>query len=116
MNTEKSVSAIDHTVPARVKRSKAALPIKYRLEILSRFMMALLGGYGVSSLLAIDISFGFSAHPVNAALAGTMLAFIFHVIVFIYVFSTASFVKSHLGVLLAFALLLIIYYGLGGKF
>ncbi|MDQ8934533.1 hypothetical protein [Acinetobacter rudis] len=74
----------------RTQTSARFLLLKYRLTVLYRFIIALLGGYvlaTVSALYVLEL-----CQPVLAStvLAATMLAFVVHVITFMVVFISRS--------------------------
>ncbi|MCU4412874.1 iron transporter [Acinetobacter sp. WU_MDCI_Axc73] len=96
------------------KRASKTTPISYRIQILIRFVVALFGGYALSALLAVVISLAFKNTPTSAVMTATMLAFICHVCVFIWVFLQHSLIKSMMGVMIPLLILTVIYLGLGG--
>ncbi|MBJ9984928.1 hypothetical protein IAE19_05655 [Acinetobacter sp. S40] len=100
----------------RSKRASKTTPISYRIQIFIRFAIALLGGYALSALLAVVVSLAFKDTPTSAVMTATMLAFICHVCVFIWVFLQHSFIKSIVGVIIPLLILTVLYLGLGGSF
>lgn len=83
--------------------------LKYRLQILYRFVLAIFGGYALSVLTAIVISLGFPSLQASAVTSGTMLAFIIHCAVFIWVFMVNSVIKASLGVIIPIVIFSIFY-------
>lgn len=98
----------------RSKRASKTTPISYRIQIFIRFVVALFGGYALSALLAVVISLAFKNTPTSAVMTATMLAFICHVCVFIWVFLQHSLIKSIMSVMIPLLILTVIYLGLGG--
>ncbi|WP_130802755.1 hypothetical protein [Acinetobacter ihumii] len=101
--------------PASTKRRTKVVPIQYRIQVFIRFAFAFIGGYVVSALLAMVISLGFKETPVSAVITATMLAFICHVGIFIWVFMQRSLLKSISGIVISLVVLSIAYFGLGGS-
>lgn len=81
----------------------------YRLMIVWRFMLALLGGYVIAALSAILIAEIFSESRSSAAIAGTLIAFVLQVAAFIWGFMVNSTVKASLGILITAAVLISFY-------
>ncbi|ENW05023.1 hypothetical protein F934_01755 [Acinetobacter beijerinckii ANC 3835] len=84
--------------------------------IFSRFVLAIFGGYYFAAIAAMLMGFLFSAEPskANAVFGATMLAFVIHCTVFIWVFLVNSTVKVWLGIIVPSALMTLIYWFLKG--
>lgn len=95
------------------KKVKAATPLRYRLMILYRFVLALVGGYILSALSAIVIADLFSATPANAAMSATLIAFCLYCSAFIWVFIVQKTLKATLGVVLPSLVLWVLIQFLG---
>lgn len=113
--TTTSIDAVTHTpVNAnRVTKKSKTVPITYRLMILYRFILALIGGYILSSLSAIVIAQYFAEYRTSAAMAATLIGFSLHCSAFIWVFMVNSTLKSTLGILIPTALLFVSYKMMG---
>ncbi len=74
--------------------------IRYRCMIAYRCLLALLGGYVFASLTAITIGQIFAEYRSSAASAATLIGFVVHVAVFIWVFMVQKTRIASLGVLL----------------
>ena len=64
--------------------------VRYRLNIASRTVLAVLGGYAVSALYAASLSLALPLPRAQAVLAATMLAFIVYCTLCIWAFCAAS--------------------------
>lgn len=64
--------------------------LAYRLAVVSRAVAAIAGGYGVSSLAAVAIALYLPTPPVEAAIAGTLAAFVVYPCAAIWVFAVRS--------------------------
>lgn len=73
---------------------------KYRWMIFGRFVLAIFGGYAFSALLSMCIANAFPEMRASAVLSATMLAFVVHCAVFIWVFLVNSTLKAWLGVII----------------
>lgn len=73
---------------------------KYRWMIFGRFVLAIFGGYAFSALSAMCIANAFPEMRASAVLSATMLAFVVHCAVFIWVFLVNSTLKAWLGVII----------------
>ncbi|MGR6873473.1 DUF3649 domain-containing protein [Pseudomonas sp. HK3] len=74
------------------------------LDVLSRSMAAIIGGYALSNILAIFISYLLPMATVDSVLLSLQLSFLFYSIVIIWVFSTKTASKAWLGLLFACAI------------
>ena len=78
MNSTTQIDALVHSEKVRpkpAKKKKVDTPVSYRLMVLYRFALALLGGYLLAALSALTIAKVFIANPVNAAMSATLIAF-----------------------------------------
>lgn len=101
---------------ATKKQVKPSSLIKYRLMIFSRFVLAIFGGYYFAAMTAMLMGFLFSAEPskANTVFAATMLAFVIHCAVFIWVFLVNSTLKVWLGVVIPSLAMTLLYWFLKG--
>ncbi|MCU4386571.1 iron transporter [Acinetobacter haemolyticus] len=115
MTIEASVPFVATKTISKKTIQRSAL-IKYRLMVLSRFVLAIFGGYYFSAITAMLIVFLFPTEPLkaNAVLSVTMLAFIIHCALFIWVFMVNSTLKVWLSVVLPSVLMTLIYLSLQG--
>lgn len=114
MNTS-SIDVIAQT-PVKttpVTKKSKSVPLSYRLMIVYRFLLALVGGYVLASLSSIVIAQYFAEYRSSAAMAATLIGFSLHCAVFIWVFMVHSTLKSSLGIFLPALLLFIAYKILG---
>ncbi|MDR7015508.1 hypothetical protein [Acinetobacter sp. 3657] len=90
--------------------------LKYRLMVFSRFVLAIFGGYYFAAIATMLLVFLFPTEPLkaNAVLSVTMLAFIIHCALFIWVFMVNSTLKVWLSVVLPSVLMTLIYLFLQG--
>ncbi|MCH7313787.1 iron transporter [Acinetobacter sp. ANC 3882] len=115
MNIEASVPLGSAKRVTKKKVEQSSL-IKYRLMIFSRFILAIFGGYYFASIAAMLMGAFFSAEPLkaNAVFGATMLAFVIHCAVFIWVFLVNSTLKVWLGVIVPSVLMTVMYWFLKG--
>ncbi|MDY6484919.1 hypothetical protein SKM56_08860 [Acinetobacter faecalis] len=116
MMTSSQIDAISATPVARkslVKTKENQSTLLYRLMILYRFIVALLGGYVLSSLSAILIAEAFSEDRGSAAMGATIVAFLIWTAAFIWVFMVNKTLKASLGIILPSLVLFVIYKLLG---
>lgn len=90
--------------------------LSYRMMIFGRFVLSMFGGYYLSAILAMCLSVFFVNEPIKASavMAVTMLAFVIHCGVFIWVFMVNSTVKAWLGVIIPSIVLTLIYWLIKG--
>lgn len=74
------------------------------LSVLSRSIAAIVGGYVLSNLLAVLISYLLPMQTADSVLLSLQLSFLFYSIVIIFVFSTKTAGKAWLGLLIACAM------------
>lgn len=98
------------------KQAKSSSLLKYRLMIFSRFVLAIFGGYYFAAIAAMLVGFLCSSEPsrANAVFGATMLAFVVHCILFIWIFMVNSTLKVWLGVILPSILMTVMYWFLKG--
>ena len=93
MNSTTQIDALVHSEkvhPKPAKKKKVDTPLSYRLMVLYRFALALLGGYLLAKV--------FIANPVNAAMSATLIAFCLNCAAFIWVFMVQKTLKATLGI------------------
>ena len=75
--------------------------VRYRLDVFSRCVAAVMGGYALSAVVAASIGLAL-AHSgtsrADAALTGTMAAFIAHAIAALFAFGCATAWRAWLGI------------------
>ncbi|MFY0640475.1 MAG: DUF3649 domain-containing protein [Bermanella sp.] len=71
------------------------------LRVLSRAIAAIVGGYALSNILAIFISYVLPMPTADSVLLSLQLTFLFYSLVIIWVFSTKTASKAWLGILIA---------------
>lgn len=76
-----------------------------RLEVLSRVVAAVIGGYALSAATAICLALLLPMARAEAVLAGTMLSFVIYVSAALWVFAAASATRAWIGLVLSAALL-----------
>ncbi len=115
MSLEASISPAPTKVSSKKKVENSSI-VKYRLMIFSRVVLAILGGYYFSAISAMLIGSAFLSEPLkaNAVLSGTMLAFVIHCAVFIWVFMVNSTIKAWLGVVVPSLFMTLIYWLIKG--
>lgn len=74
------------------------------LSVLSRTIAAIVGGYVLSNLLAVLISYLLPMQTADSVLLSLQLSFLFYSIVIIWVFSTKTAGKAWLGLFIACAM------------
>ena len=101
MNSTTQIDALVHSEKVRPKparKKKVDTPLSYRLMVLYRFALALLGGYFLAALSALTIAKVFIANPVNAAMSATLIAFCLNCAGFIGVVMVQKTVKATVGI------------------
>lgn len=77
---------------------------RYRWQVFSRVLAAALGGYALTSLIAIALAQllarAFGVLPAAAVLGATLVSFVIFTVIVCWVFSTASATRAWLGVTL----------------
>lgn len=95
-------------------KTKKVIPLSYRCDVVLRFILALLGGYALSSYFSLVFSLILPGDKVYAVLTATMLSFILHALIFIFVFAVRSVLKVWLGIIIPLVLFIITYNFLKG--
>lgn len=116
MNSQTELPTLDAivsnpTVSNKIK-SRASLTT-YRLMILYRFILAIFGGYILSTLVAIVTAQVFADYRASAVMTATLLAFTVHCCAFIWVFMVNKTLKASLGIIIPSIVLFIISQVLG---
>ena len=70
------------------------------INVISRVLIALLGGFILANLVAILISSLFFDHEIDGLVTGMMTSFIVYLVAVIFVFSTKTLWQALLGVLI----------------
>lgn len=114
------ITPVEQPVPTKVSSKKVKTQkksmIRYRVMIFFRFVLAIFGGYYFAAITAMLIGVFFHTEPLkaNAVMSATMLAFILHCGVFIWVFMVNSTLKVWLGVILPSVLMTAVYWLIKG--
>lgn len=74
---------------------------RYRLAVLSRTVAAIGGGYGLSALVAAALAVSLPTTRAEAAMTGTLVAFVVYPLAVMWVFATASAWRAWTGLALA---------------
>lgn len=93
-----------------MSRKKVDGLMHYRAMVFSRFVLALVGGYGVAAFLAKWIAMVSTQPPASAAMLGTLLGFLIYTGIFIWVFAVRSTVKAWGSVAVIFAVVSLGYF------
>ncbi len=104
--------AIRHRWPPRCSEG-----LRYRLGVASRAVAAILGGYAVSALAAAVLALYLPTSRAEAALTGTMAAFLVYACAVMWVFAARSALRAWLGLCwlaLPLGALLLWQYQVGG--
>jgi len=75
--------------------------IRYRAGVLSRTVAAIAGGYGLSALVAAALALTLPTTRAEAAMTGTLTAFVVYPVAVMWVFACASALRAWTGLLLA---------------
>lgn len=118
MNHSTSLDAVEPIQTPRVKTPKKTkvkneTPLQYRLMIVYRFILALVGGYALAALSAIAIAEFFREQPANAAMSATLVAFCIQAAAFIWVFMVQKTLKASLGIVIPTILLWLMIHFIG---
>lgn len=93
----------------------SALTVRYRLQILSRVVIAALGGYALASALAVLLALVWPLPRAEAIMASTLLSFVWYAVAVIWVFSVRSVTRAWVGILGATALVSLFCWLLSGS-
>ncbi|USW95277.1 DUF3649 domain-containing protein [Pseudomonas proteolytica] len=86
-------------------KSKASLPLSYRLGVTSRLLAAVVGGYGLASLASVCLSFWLPLSRADAVVSGMLSSFVFYLLAVIWCFACRSAARAWFGVLVPCAIL-----------
>ena len=113
--TTTSIDVVTQTIAKTtpVSKKSKAVPLSYRLMIVYRCLLALIGGYVLASLSSIVIAQYYAEYRTSAAMAATLIGFSLHCAAFIWVFMVHKTMKASLGICLPILLLFIAYKLLG---
>ena len=78
-----------------------ALSSRYRAGVLSRTVAAIGGGYVLSALVAAALALALPTSRAEAAMTGTLTAFVVYPVAVMWVFACASALRAWTGLLLA---------------
>ncbi len=99
------------TIPAKKTQIDQKSLLPYRIMIFFRFILAILGGYALSAVTAMCIALMFpETIKASTVMSATMLAFVIHCAVFIWVFMVQSTLKAWLGVVVPIVILSLVYW------
>ncbi len=118
MNNPAPMDSLDpighpHVLAKKKVKAKPQTPLVYRLMILYRFVLALVGGYVLSALSAIAIAEVFIQQRASAAMSATLIAFCVYCGAFIWVFMVQKTLKASLGIMVPSLVLLLLIKWLG---
>ncbi|NMX94422.1 MULTISPECIES: DUF3649 domain-containing protein [unclassified Pseudomonas] len=86
-------------------KSKASLPLSYRLGVTSRLLAAVVGGYGLASLASVCMTFWLPLSRADAVVSGMLSSFVFYLLAVIWCFACRSASRAWFGVLVPCAIL-----------
>ena len=86
-------------------KSKASLPLSYRLGVTSRLLAAVVGGYGLASLASVCLSFWLPLSRADAVVSGMLSSFVFYLLAVIWCFACRTAARAWFGVLVPCAIL-----------
>lgn len=115
MTIEASIPLVS-TKRATKKQVEQSSLIQYRLMIFSRFVLAIFGGYYFAAIATMLSGYLFSSEPLKASavFSATMLAFVIHCAIFIWIFMVNSTLKVWLGVVIPSLAMTVLYWFLKG--
>lgn len=79
-------------------RSKSGVSLRYRLDVLSRCVAAIGGGYVLTAAITAVLALALPGHRAQATLAATMLSFAFYACAVLWAFSTRTATRAWAGV------------------
>ncbi len=115
-----SVTPLNQTTVRERVQKKAQVGtetvLRYRWMVFARFVLAILGGYYLSAIVAMCLAILFNSEPYQAyaVLSATMLAFVIHCAAFIWVFMVNSTLKAWLGIIIPSLIFTLTYWVLKG--
>ena len=86
-------------------KSKASLPLSYRLGVTSRLLAAVVGGYVLASLASVCLSFWLPLSRADAVVSGMLSSFVFYLLAVIWCFACRTAARAWFGVLVPSAIL-----------
>jgi len=86
-------------------KSKASLPVSYRLAVTSRALAAVFGGYLLASLTSICMAFWLPISRADAVVSAMMSSFVFYLLAVIWCFACRSAWRAWFGILVPSAVL-----------
>lgn len=98
----------------RPKKSQRHILFHYRVLVALRFVVAIFGGYLLASVTAKCLSLSPILPEASMVLAATMLAFVLHVLVVIWVFLVHSLLNVCLGIFMSTLVVYVVYIVLSG--
>ncbi|KYQ84400.1 iron transporter [Acinetobacter sp. NRRL B-65365] len=115
MTIEASIPLVSTKRTTKKQVEQSSL-IQYRLMIFSRFVLAIFGGYYFAAIATMLSGYLFSSEPLKASavFSMTMLAFVIHCAIFIWVFMVNSTLKVWLGVVIPSLAMTVLYWILKG--
>lgn len=90
--------------PTASAKAKAGTDAKSRFEMVSRTMAGIFAGYGMSALCAACLAVCLPGEKADAALTGTLTAFLVYTAAIIWAYAAASHWRAWIGVALPAAL------------
>ncbi|VFR39510.1 FIG024006: iron uptake protein [plant metagenome] len=92
-----------------------AVTARYRLLVLSRIVVAALGGYALASAMAVLLALVWPLPRAEAVMASTLLGFVWYAVAVIWVFSVRSVLRAWVGILGVTAVLSLLCWLLSGS-
>lgn len=93
----------------------SAVTARYRLLVLSRIVVAALGGYALASAMAVLLALVWPLPRAEAVMASTLLGFVWYAVAVIWVFSVRSVLRAWIGILGVTAVLSLLCWLLSGS-
>ncbi|VFR27284.1 FIG024006: iron uptake protein [plant metagenome] len=93
----------------------SAVTARYRLLVLSRIVVAALGGYALASAMAVLLALVWPLPRAEAVMASTLLGFVWYAVAVIWVFSVRSVLRAWVGILGVTAVLSLLCWLLSGS-
>lgn len=115
MSFEASMNPLENKLPTK-KNSRQVPMVKYRLMVLSRFVLAIFGGYYLAAIFTMLVGTFFHTEPLksNTVLAVTMFSFVIYCAVFFWIFMVNSTKKAWLGIVIPSVVMTLAYFILKG--
>lgn len=93
----------------------SAVTARYRLLVLSRIVVAALGGYALASAMAVLLALVWPLPRAEAVMVSTLLSFVWYAVAVIWVFSVRSVLRAWIGILGVTAVLSLLCWLLSGS-